>query len=142
MKIDDLPPHRRALDCTTRHGIPHCMGAAARGDHYCTCRPVNVADERQCLREAWGSYVARAGKPCADCAFLKGSPEEREGKLDQVLQQDGHFYCHQGMPVNCRGGEVHVEDYMPPSMKSTQRFPVCAGYLAALKARVRGGASS
>lgn len=75
-----------------------CMGEAAKDPTHCTCwEPVFDVEQADPVP---GEVITR-GTCCHDCAYRRGSPEEREGArgdLEALAADDrGAFFCHQGM---------------------------------------------
>lgn len=72
--------------------------------------------------------------PCNNCAFRKGSPEQRDKqKFDDLrskLASGGQFFCHKGVPVtpNSENGF----DY-PEGGKNPLKLRLCRGYLNQLR---------
>jgi len=109
-------------------GVPECSGAAHRGEEACTCDSLTVSEHDECVLVAWAHYEARGRRPCRDCAFRRGSPEMEGGSLYGVER----FHCHQGMPVDARGTEPLLGNYVPDD---PTRYPPCAG-LALVRGRL------
>lgn len=127
-----LPPHRLVRSCVEVHGYPKCMGAAAMGDERCTCSDtLSQEDHERCVAEAWDAFHKRRGRACHDCAFRKGSPEQDD--VAKIAASAVPFRCHQGMPVDARGG-MPVENAYAPALRTSKRgteapdYPVCAGW--------------
>lgn len=71
--------------------------------------------------------------PCGNCAFRKGSPEQRDPALfEEIRPKDWHgarFYCHKGVPVE--PAMEHGFDY-PGGGKDGRKLRLCRGYLNSL----------
>lgn len=138
---DPLPPHRVRLDCESLHGFPDCMGCAAMGAHACTCETLTPEQLDLCLADAWDDYTRRGGEPCVDCAFRAGSPEQDD--LALIAASPEPFRCHQGMPVDARGGVPLKDAYRPPLVRTegghitNDAYPICAGWARARAALAR-----
>jgi hypothetical protein len=69
-------------------------------------------------------------KPCDNCAFRPGSPEQADkvkwGELIASLKAGGSFYCHKGVPI----APESKDGFAYPSERRKLRF--CRGYLDAL----------
>lgn len=142
---EPLPPHRLRLDCESKHGFPMCMGCAISPDR-CTCTDtLSKEDYEKCVAEAWEAFRARGGDMCHDCAFRKGSPEEEQ--LAKVSADPEPFRCHQGMPVDARGGVALRDCYAPVLCpgelggQTAPEYPICAGWLRARAALAKRAAS-
>jgi len=85
-----------------------------------------------CELEAHRQAAARGHGPCHDCAFRRGSHEAENGWLRRLAEQRDPFYCHQAMPLDGRGIEPADGDFAP---RDHARYPLCAGWVAARKAR-------
>lgn len=127
---EKLPSYRVQYDCVTLLGYPDCMGAAAMGPEHCTCQTLTDEDHAKCVADAKAAFEARNGEMCHDCAFRKGSPESEQ--LYDIAISEKPFRCHQGAPVNARGG-VPVQDAYVPRMTDGEAldYPICAGWLKA-----------
>jgi hypothetical protein len=72
--------------------------------------------------------------PCNNCAFRKGSPEQRDpekfAELRAKLAGGGSFYCHKGVPVSPESENGF--DY-PEGGKNPRKLRLCRGYLNQLK---------
>lgn len=136
MHPEPLPTHRIRLDCMTANdGVPDCYGAAAHGPTGCTCDTLSEEDHARCVADAWRAFRGRAGAMCHDCAFRKGSPEQEQ--IPDIAAQGTPFRCHQGMPVDARGGSPHKDAYCPKLTDDNQAldYPICAGWWNAYAAR-------
>ncbi len=73
-------------------------------------------------------------EPCNNCAFRKGSPEQRDpekfAELRAKLAAAGSFYCHKGVPVSPESENGF--DY-PEDGKNPRKLRLCRGYLNQLK---------
>lgn len=130
---EDLRRRVVVRSCIERLGFPECMGAAARGPAHCTCElPDGEHDEA--VLAAWAHFFERGGKACRDCAYRKGSPELDSGQALRILDDErSAFVCHQGMPIDARGCEPELGNYMPDD---AHRYPSCPGWVAARLARL------
>jgi transcription elongation factor Elf1 len=78
-------------------------------------------------------------KPCGNCAFRKGSNEQRDSEDWQakllLLYMGGRFYCHKGTAITPNNG--HGFDY-PEIDKIAQKGRLCRGYLnSVVRARLK-----
>jgi hypothetical protein len=68
--------------------------------------------------------------PCSNCAFRKGSPEQRdaEGWESKMIDMSfgASFYCHKGVPV--APASDHGFAY-PEDGKNPRKLRLCRGYL-------------
>lgn len=127
---EELPKYRIRLDCESLTGVIDCMGAAAMGPGHCTCETLTDEDHARCLADAHAAHAARNGDMCRDCAFRKGSPENDE--LEKIAASEVPFRCHQGAPVDARGGTPIKDAYCPRAVKGEAiGYPICAGWLRA-----------
>lgn len=118
----------------TNDGVPECIGAAMGGEDRCTCDTIPKGEHDECVLVAHVHYLQRGSKACHDCAFRRGSPEMDGGQTDQILgDETAAFYCHQGMPIDARGRDPELGDYVPDD---AHRYPVCAGWVAMRLARI------
>ena len=121
------------VSCDLFHGTPQCMGASAQGPEHCTCRiilrcdPANMkvepVDEAVCESAAWEDFCARGSRQCKDCAFRADSPETESGALERVKQTGGPFFCHSGMPLDCRD----LESIKDAAARASEMFLGYAG---------------
>lgn len=129
---EELPPHRLVPDCIEFHGFPQCMGSAVYGPERCTCTDtLSTDDHERCIAEAWDAYLERDGEMCHDCAFRAGSPEQDQ--LEKIAACDEPFRCHQGMPIDARGGVPRKNAYAPVLVQVGKglvapEYPICAGW--------------
>jgi transcription elongation factor Elf1 len=69
-------------------------------------------------------------KPCNNCAFRKGSPEQADKEAWSStllsLEMGGSFHCHKGVPIT--PGDGHGFAY-PKHDKSKRNLRTCRGYL-------------
>lgn len=95
-------------------GCLHCHGTGFTD---------NIAGWEDAARPAPRPPAVMA-RPCADCAFRIGSPEQDEDwELRELGEADRPFWCHQGMPL-VRGG------YSPTAMIAgiPLGYKVCGGW--------------
>lgn len=81
----------------------------------------------------------RMARPCADCAFRRGSPEREDFRalvgLAEAVDEGRPFHCHTGMSVDAHGRHVPragLVDGKPIG------HPICAGWATARRRRARG----
>lgn len=89
--------------------------------------PFTPADLLDPAREPLGAFRA----PCNNCAFRKGSPEQRDPQAFAALRaklgwRGGSFYCHKGVPVN--PAHEHGFEY-PAGGTDPRKLRLCRGYL-------------
>lgn len=82
-----------------------------------------------------GEPLGAFKNPCGNCAFRKGSPEQRDPEIFANLRESlgwasGHFYCHKGIPIS--PASEHGFDY-PADGKDPRKLRLCRGYLNQLK---------
>lgn len=118
------------LDCETAGAKVICWGCVhSELGEGCYERHLPASVHAACVEDAKRLAVLRAGEPCHDCAFRRGSPESREeGFLARLIQQSKPFRCHQGMPLDGRGKVPSLGDYAP---LDPDAYPVCAGWARA-----------
>lgn len=77
-------------------------------------------------REPLGAFK----DPCNNCAFRKGSPEQRTDRLKEIREttgwHGGSFYCHKGVPIAPRSENGF--DY-PDNGTNPRKLRLCRGYL-------------
>jgi hypothetical protein len=133
---DDVEDMRRRIvrkSCEEIDGVPECYGCAGMGPERCTCDTISKAEHDEAVLVAHVHYEQRGRKACRDCAFRRGSPEMDAGKTEEILRSGAAFYCHQGMPVDARGGDAELGNYTPDD---ATRYPVCPGWVALKLARM------
>lgn len=72
--------------------------------------------------------------PCGNCAFRKGSPEQRdpaefERLRDQLGFLGGSFYCHKGVPIDPADPDGFAYPKDREGKPDTRRMRLCRGYL-------------
>lgn len=82
-----------------------------------------------------GERLSSFKTPCDNCAFRKGSPEQRDPEKWQSLRDavgygTGRFYCHKGVPIDPENG---VGFAYPKDGKDPKKLRLCRGYLNQLK---------
>ena len=92
--------------------------------------PFDPAELLDAKREPLGAF----SHPCNNCAFRKGSPEQRDAegfaKLRAQLGWRGaSFYCHKGVPVEpgSKHGFAYPED--AAGVPIVRKLRLCRGYL-------------
>ena len=92
--------------------------------------PFDQAELLDPKREPLGAFK----HPCNNCAFRKGSPEQRDpakfeelrGKLGWIA---GSFYCHKGVPIDI----AHEDGFAYPRDANGEpiqrKLRLCRGYL-------------
>jgi len=128
--------------CASRKWIsPQSEGIPPSGDFYAAdvrvcmnCRtiwePFDPADLLDPKHEPLGAF----NHPCNNCAFRKGSPEQRDpegfAKLRATLGWRGaSFYCHKGVPVEplSKDGFAYPKDAAGRPVQ--RKLRLCRGYL-------------
>lgn len=75
-------------------------------------------------------HVCSFARPCDDCAFRPGAPEQADKEkwleLIRALKAGGTFYCHKGVPI--APGSEHGFAFPDDRRK----LRICRGYLDAL----------
>lgn len=88
--------------------------------------PFDPAQLRDPRHEPLGAFI----HPCNNCAFRKGSPEQRDqqefARLRASLARGAGFYCHKGVPVE--PASEHGFAY-PEEGKNPRKLRLCRGYL-------------
>ena len=128
---EPLPPHRIMRSCDDAIGHPNCYGSAGMGPEHCTCDTLTDEQHAQCVADGWAAFRERRGRTCADCAFRKGSPEAEQ--LARIASSPVPFRCHQGMPVEAKGGFPVRDAYCPriargPVDVEAPDYPICTGW--------------
>lgn len=125
-----------------------CIGAVMGGPQRCTCWvPVYDLEQERPEPAPIGARTAR----CADCAYLKNSPESKGAdgyqgdpeSLEQMVRDGSPFACHQGIRkpvryVHPSGMEIpgHPAAYDPPVIDGVPYkadgtpADLCAGWAA------------
>lgn len=133
---DDEDMRRRIVrrSCEEIDGFPQCFGCAGIGPERCTCDTIAPGEHDEAVLVAHAHYQQRGFKACRDCAFRRGSPEMKSGKTEAIMSDAAAvFYCHQGMPVDARGGTPELGNYAPDD---ASRYPICAGWIAMKLAQI------
>lgn len=92
--------------------------------------PVDPAELLDPAREPLGAFL----HPCNNCAFRKGSPEQRDPEEFAALRaklgwRGARFYCHKGVPVepDSEDGFAYPKDASGKPI--TRKMRLCRGYL-------------
>lgn len=89
--------------------------------------PAELLDPR---REPLGAFR----HPCNNCAFRKGSPEQRDPEAFAKLRANlgwrgASFYCHKGVPVDPSNEDGFAYPKGPGGILITGKARLCRGYL-------------
>lgn len=125
---------RKWLDAETG-GIPTPPDFYSRDVRACVnCstiwEPFDPAELLDPKREPLGAF----NHPCNNCAFRKGSPEQRDpegfAKLRAQLGWGGaQFYCHKGVPVEPASDHGFAYPHDANGKAITRKLRLCRGYL-------------
>lgn len=88
--------------------------------------PFEVEELLDPEREPLGAFK----QPCNNCAFRKGSPEQKTDLLTKIRTGGGAFYCHKGVPIEPES--EHGFEY-PGGGTDGRKLRLCRGYLNQLK---------
>lgn len=91
--------------------------------------PFDPAELLDPKREPLGAF----SHPCSNCAFRKGSPEQRDPeKFEELRAQLGwlaaSFYCHKGVPIEPDSEHGFAYPYRD-GKAVTRKLRLCRGYL-------------
>ena len=125
---------RKWLDCSAA-GVPPPPEFYSDDVRACfNCQtiwePFDPADLLDPKREPLGAF----NHPCNNCAFRKGSPEQRDpegfAKLRAKLGWLGaSFYCHKGVPVEPGSEDGFAYPKDAAGKPITRKLRLCRGYL-------------
>lgn len=125
---------RRWLDCSAA-GVPPPTDFYAANTRACiNCHtlwePFDPADLLDPKREPLGAFH----HPCNNCAFRKGSPEQRDPEAFARMRAKlgwlgASFYCHKGVPLDPGGEDGFAYPKDASGELIVKKARLCRGYL-------------